>query len=105
MGKKIACALASAVVATTALTTAHAGLPLLDTEAMRPAESIDTIDVRYYRGADFVAGAALGFVGAFVLTNPYYPAGCGCYRTYPRYYYHRYHYPDRFYHFGDYPSE
>ena len=103
MGKKIACALASAVVATTALTTAHAGLLPLDAQAVRSAEPLGTIDVRYYRGADFIAGTALGFVGAFVLTNRYY-TNCGCYRAYPHYYYHRYAQPDRFYHFGDYRS-
>lgn len=101
MGKNIACALVSAVVAMTTLTTAHAGLLPSDPEAMTAPESIDIIHVRYFRGADFIAGTALDSAGAFVLTNRYYPR-CGCYRSY--YYYHRYHYPDRFYHFGDFWS-
>lgn len=103
MRKNIACTLVSAVVAMTTLTTAHAGLLRSVPEAMTAPESIDIIHVRYYGGADFIAGTALGFAGAFVLTNRYYP-DCSCYRSYPHYYYHHYHYPDRFYHFGDFRS-
>jgi hypothetical protein len=108
MRESIACATATVVFAMTTLTdltTARAGLLPLNVETATAAEPTNVINVRYYGSGDFIAGNAIGVIGAFVLTNSYYPAGCGCYRsTYPHYYYHRYHYPDRFYHFGDYRS-
>jgi hypothetical protein len=97
---------AIAVVAMAALnnvTSVRAGPLPLNAVTTRAAEPLDTIGVRGYRAGDFIAGTALGFVGAFDLTNLYYP-NFGCHRTSPHSYYRRYHYPDRFYHFGDYRS-
>jgi hypothetical protein len=100
MRKSFACAIATAVVTASALsyvTTARAGLLPLNADALKAAEPTGAIDAHYY-GSDFIAGAATGFVGAFVLTTSCYPCNCGCYRNYPNYYYHRFHYPDSFYH-------
>jgi hypothetical protein len=97
MRKSIACLFATAVVSASALNVARAGLLPLEADAMRAAERTEVIGVHYH-GSDFIAGAAIGFVGVFDLTNPCYPCDCGCYRTYPHYYYHRFHFPDRFYH-------
>jgi hypothetical protein len=95
--RKSTCVLATAVVAASALNVAHAGLLPLEADAMMAAESTEAVNVHYY-GSDFMAGAAIGFIGAFELTNSCYPCSCGCYRTYPYYYYHRFHFPDRLYH-------
>ena len=92
-----------AMAALNNVTSVRAGPLPLNAMTNKAAEPVDTIGVRCYRAGDFIAGAALGFVGVFDLTNPYYPS-CGGYRTFPHSYYHRYRYPDRFYHFGDYRS-
>ena len=96
-------AVVAAMVAVNNVTSVRAGPLPLSAMITKAAEPVDTIGVRCYRAGDFIAGAALGFVGVFDLTNPYYPS-CGGYRTFPHSYYHRYRYPDRFYHFGDYRS-
>ena len=96
-------AVVAAMVAVNNVTSVRAGPLPLSAMTTKAAEPVDTIGVRCYRAGDFIAGAALGFVGVFDLTNPYYPS-CGGYRTFPHSYYHRYRYPDRFYHFGDYRS-
>ena len=81
MKKRVAWAIATVTVAATTL-----GV------AMRPAAA------GHYYGSDFIAGNAMGFAGAFILTNPCYPCNCGCYRTYPHYYFHHFRFPDRLYH-------
>jgi hypothetical protein len=105
MKRGTACAIATVIVAMTALngfSTASAGLLPVNADAMKAAEPNETVDVRYNGAGAFFTGAALGFIVA----NSYRPYYYHPYRVYyPRYRYRRYYYRPYYYHpYYYYPS-